>query len=195
MKPQLQNCLIACDRHGSSRSGYLSADKNIYSKLTELFANEIEKIDTQSPLAEDADELYRNVIQNEVSRLVHFSFLSPSKRATMIDLAVLKVEDLLRQGYKPSDIVIISPIIDDMLRFCLKEKVQNANLLFLSGSEKLVQNPYVLASLTILKLNTNLKDTLSEFDLRVILSNILDIPIRHCQVILSQFERLKTRRL
>lgn len=191
LKPQLQNCLIACDRHGSSRSGYLSADKNIYSKLTELFANEIEKIDTQSPLAEDADVLYRNVIQNEVSRLEHFSFLSPSKRATMIDLAVLKVEDLLRQGYKPSDIVIISPIIDDMLRFCLKEKVQNANLLFLSGSEKLVQNPYVLASLTILKLNTNLKDTLSEFDLRVILSNILDIPIRHCQVILSQFEKTK----
>ena len=191
LKPQLQNCLIACDRHGSSRSGYLSADKNIYLKLTELFANEIEKLDTQSPLAEDADVLYRNVIQNEVSRLEHFSFLSPSKRATMIDLAVLKVEDLLRQGYKPSDIVIISPIIDDMLRFCLKEKVQNANLLFLSGSEKLVQNPYVLASLTILKLNTNLKDTLSEFDLRVILSNILDIPIRHCQVILSQFEKTK----
>ena len=40
-------------------------------------------------------------------------------------------------------------------------------------------------------MNTNLKDTLSEFDLRVILSNILDIPIRHCQVILSQFEKTK----
>ena len=93
-------------------------------------------------------------------------------------LHLFKIEDILRQGYKPSDIVIISPIIDDMLRFCLKEKVKNANLLFLSGSEKLIQNPYVLASLTILKLNTSLKETLREFDLRVILSNILDISIK-----------------
>lgn len=191
LKPQIKNSRITCDKYGSSRSGYLSADKNIYSKLTELFGDEFEKISANSPLAEDADELYRNVIQNNVSRLEHFSFLSPSKRASMIDLAILKIEDILRQGYKPSDIVIISPIIDDMLRFCLKEKVKNANLLFLSGSEKLIQNPYVLASLTILKLNTSLKETLSEFDLRVILSNILDIPVRHCQVILEQFKKTK----
>lgn len=191
LKPQLQDCFIACDKYGSSRSGYLSADKNIYSKLIELFPNNVEKLSTKSLLADDAEELYKNVIKNEVSRLEHFSFLSPSKRATMIDLAILKMEDILRQGYKPSDIVVITPIIDDMLKFCLKEKVKSANLLFLSGSEKLIQNPYVLASLTILKLNTNLKDTLCEFDLRVILSNILDIPIRHCQLILNQFEKTK----
>lgn len=191
LKPQLEDCFIACDKYGSSRSGYLSADKNIYSKLVELFPNNIEKLSAKSLLADDAEELYKNVIKNEVSRLEHFSFLSPSKRATMIDLAILKMEDILRQGYKPSDIVVITPIIDDMLKFCLKEKVKSANLLFLSGSEKLIQNPYVLASLTILKLNTNLKDTLCEFDLRVILSNILDIPIRHCQLILNQFEKNK----
>ena len=52
----------------------------------------------------------------------------------------------------------------------------------------MVQNPYVLSALTILKFNSDLKDELSEFDLRVILSKILNIPIRHCQKILSCFD-------
>ena len=64
-------------------------------------------------------------------------------------------------------------------------------MLYLTGSEKLIQNKLVLAAITILKLNTELKNSLSEFDIRIILSEILGIPIKYCEDILSAFERKK----
>ncbi|MGN0017696.1 MAG: UvrD-helicase domain-containing protein [Candidatus Gastranaerophilaceae bacterium] len=190
--PQLKDCVIACDEFGSSRSGYLSADKNIYSKLKNLLNNEEKELVSESKLAKEAQVLYENVLADKVTKLKYFSNISPSKRATMIDLAVLKIQDLLNKGVLPSDIVIISPLIDDMLKFYLKEKITDAKLLFLSGNEKLIQNPYVYSCLTILKLNTDLKNLLTEFDLRIILSNILEIPIRHCEEILVGFEKTKS---
>ena len=189
--PQLKDCFIACDKYGSSRSGYLSADKNIYSKLKTLLNDNVKEVCSTSPLSEEAQTLYDNVIEDKVTKLKHFSNISPSKRATMIDSVVLKIKDLINKGAHPKDIVIISPIVDDMLKFCLKERINDANLLFLSGNEKLIQNPYVYSCLTILKLNTELKNKLTEFDLRIILANILEIPIRHCKNILENFEKTK----
>ena len=63
--------------------------------------------------------------------------------------------------------------------------------MFLTGSEKLIQNRLVLGAITILKLNTDLKNSLSEFDIRVILSEFLKIPVKYCHKILSHFERTK----
>ena len=58
-----------------------------------------------------------------------------------------------------------------MLKFGLKENIKNStNLLYLSGSEKLIQNRLVQAAITILKMNTELRYSLGEFDLRIILS-------------------------
>ncbi len=188
LKPNLKDIFVACDKLGSSRSGYLSADKNVYTKLKNLLEDTPKVLQSQSKMAQEADNLYKKVLGEGSVRLKYFSHLSPSKRATMIDLAVLKIKDLIKSGFFPSDIAIITPVVDDMLKFYLREKLSNINLVFLSGSEKLVQNPYVLSALTILKFNSDLKDELSEFDLRVILSKILNIPIRHCQKILSCFD-------
>ena len=191
LKPQLKDIFVACDKYGSSRTGYLSADKNIYKKFEDLLGEEVQNLPLNSKMADDANNLFSNIINGSSKKLQNFSSISPSKRATMIDLAILKFENLLKAGYKASDVAIITPVIDDMLKFCLKERIHNQNLLFLSGSEKLIQNPYVLSALTILKLNTELKKELTEFDLRVILSNILEIPIRHCKSILEWFNKSK----
>ena len=48
--------------------------------------------------------------------------------------------------------------------------------MFLSGSEKLIDNPLVKASLSILKLMLGIE--ISEMDLRVILSDYLGIPLK-----------------
>jgi len=191
LKPQLKDIFVACDSYGSSRTGYLSADKNIYKKFENLLNEKPQILKDMSKLSSDAKNLYENIQQGKTSNLKYFSCISPSKRASMIDLAALRIKDLMQKGFKPSDIAIISPVIDDMLKFSLRENFSNVNLLFLSGNEKLIQNPYVHSAITILKLNTDLKNNLTEFDLRIILSEILEIPIRHCKTVLDNFAKNK----
>lgn len=186
LAPQLKDVFIAFDKSGASRSGYLSADKNAVWGFEELFRQKALKLDISTPLKDDAQNLFNNVINGSSQKLKHFTVQSPSKRAKMLDLAVEKIESLLKRNIKPSEISIITPVIDDMLKFSLKENIK-ADLMFLSGSEKLIQNRLVQASLTILKMNTSLKETLTEFDIRVLLSEFLGIHIKYCGVILKTF--------
>lgn len=182
---------INCDKNGSSRTGYLSADKNIYKKLLDL-TNETPIVLTEnSKISNDAKTIFQNVIDDKCDKLQSFSYIAPSTRAEMIDIASKQITELLNKGVKPCEISIITPVVDSMLKFVLKEKLQSANLMFLSGNEKLVQNKYVLASLIILKLNIGLKQDVTGFDLRVILSDILNIPIKYCKKILEHFSKTK----
>ena len=148
---------------------------------------------TKTRLALDAQTILENVVEQKSSKLNNFSLFSFSKRAQMLDVGVSEIKRLLDNGVKPSDMAIVTPVIDDMLKFSLKESMNSsANVVFLSGSEKIIQNPIVLASLTILKLcDSELKKELSEFDVRAIL-DFLQIPLRHCKEILEHFEKTKT---
>lgn len=187
LAPQLKDIFIAFDKLGASRCGYLSADKNTVWAFEKLFNQKAIPLEDKTKLADDALILYKNITEDKTEKLKNLSVQSPSKRARMIDLAVKKIDELLKQNIKPNEISIITPVIDDMLKFSLKENLKN-ELLFISGSEKLVQNRIVQAILTILKLNTELKNNLSEFDLRVILTEFLGIPIKYCNKILKTFD-------
>lgn len=189
---QLTDVYVAFDELGGSRCGYLSADKTAIWKFEELFNQKATKLQTSSNLHSDAISIYDNVIEDKQNILKKFTLQSPSKRASMIDLAITKVNELTAKNINPSDIAIITPVIDDMLKFSLKENIKNNTTpIFLSGSEKLIQNRLVKATLTILKLNTELKETLSEFDLRVVLADFIGIPIKYCQHILQNFDKNK----
>ena len=183
--PQLKDIFVAFDEKGASRAGYLSADRTAVWKFEELFNQKVKKLSSENKLKNDAELLYSNITENKSEFLQNFSLNSPSKRASMIDEAVKQILNLLSKNVEPSEITIITPVIDDMLKFSLKENL-HCNLMFLSGSEKLVQNRFVKAVLTILKLNCNIQ--LSEFDLRVVLSEFLGIPIKYCKNILENFE-------
>lgn len=186
LAPQLNDVFIAFDEKGASRTGYLSADRTAVWKFEELFNQNAEKITSENRLAKDAETLFSNITENKTDTLENFSLQSPSKRASMIDEAIKQIKELLAKNVLPSEISIITPVIDDMLKFSLKENI-HTNLMFLSGSEKLIQNRLVKAVLTILKLNSGIK--LSEFDLRVVLSEFLGIPVKYCRDILENFEK------
>lgn len=186
LAPQLNDVFIAFDEKGASRTGYLSADRTAVWKFEELFNQNAEKITSENRLAKDAETLFSNITKNKTDTLENFSLQSPSKRASMIDEAIKQIKELLAKNVLPSEISIITPVIDDMLKFSLKENI-HTNLMFLSGSEKLIQNRLVKAVLTILKLNSGIK--LSEFDLRVVLSEFLGIPVKYCRDILENFEK------
>ena len=204
LKPQLKDWLICFDSLGSSRCGYLSADTSIEYKLSKLFEEEIiDNINELSPhpnplrdgreqicfQEENGEIIFSNVIEKTKKRLKNFSLISLSKRAEIIDYSISKIEELMRSGIKASEISIITPLQDDMLKFTLNEKLKNCNLQFLSGSEKLIDNSLVKASINILKLMSNLE--ISDMDLRVILSDYIGIPLKYCQKILENYSKTK----
>ena len=150
-----------------------------------MFKQKAQILKSINILSNDAEILFSNITECKNETLENFSLHSPSKRASMIDEAIKQIKELLAKNVKPYEISIITPVIDDMLKFSLKENI-HTNLMFLSGSEKLIQNRLVKAVLTILKLNSGIK--LNEFDLRVVLSDFLGIPVKYCRDILEKFE-------
>lgn len=193
LAPQLKDVFIAFDRKGASRTGYLSADRTSVWEFENLFNQPVISIDSNTKLNFDAENIYKNSREENKEILTNFSLQSPSKRAKMIDLAINQINTLLKDKTEAREISIITPVIDDMLKFSLQEGIKNhTKLLFLSGNEKLIQNPLVLPVLTIIKLNCGMKDKLSQFDLRIILCDFLEIPIKYCREILENFEFNKT---
>ena len=209
LSKHLTDFYIAIDPLGSCRCGYLSPDKNNYARLKKIFGKydvgvaapiyntlykvckDESRLGLLSRLETVSDKLFANVVNGEFNKLENFSYSSFSKRAQMAESVINKINKLLKNGTKPYEISIISPVIDEMLKFTLKNSLKTVNLMFLTGSEKLIQNKFVLGAITILKFNTDLKNTLSEFDIRVILSEFLKIPIKYCGKILSHFEKTK----
>lgn len=183
LKPQLKDWLICFDSLGSSRCGYLSADTSIECKLVHLFEEEVQ---SGEETFIQGEIIFSNILENKHERLENFTLTSLSKRAEILDYTIEKIQNLFKKNVKPKDIAIITPLQDNMLKFTLEENLKSVcNLLFLSGSEKLIDNPLVKASLNILKLILDIEIT--ENDLRVILSDYLGIPLKYCKEIFEGY--------
>ncbi|MFI3300152.1 MAG: ATP-dependent helicase [Candidatus Gastranaerophilales bacterium] len=193
LSKQLLDVFVAYDELGGSRAGYLSADRTAVWKYEELFNEKSVELVASSRLKSDAMVLYSNIVEDKFSPLENFVINSPSKRSSMINDVIVKINELVSKNISVSEISVITPVIDDMLKFTLRENLKlGVKPIFLSGSEKLAQNKIVQAALTILKLQNDLKYSLTEFDLRVIFTNFLGIPVKYCQEILENFEQHKT---
>ena len=192
LAPQLKEWYICYDFKGSSRVGYLSADKPAVWEFERLFKEKTVELEPQGKLYSTAEKIFDNVLYDKQNTLTNFSLQSPSKRSGMIDLAVKEIKSLLDSGVLPCEISLVTPCVDEMLKFTLIEKLaRRVNLKPLSGSEKLIQNRLVLSVLNILKLNTALVAGLSEFNLRPVFNDFLNIPLKYCDKILQAFEEEK----
>lgn len=190
LAPQLKDWWLAYDFKGSSRVGYLSADKPAVWEFERIFKEKT--IEFQSKNDTDGERIFDNVLYDKENILRNFECQSPSKRSGMVEMVTREIKKLLDEGILPCEISLITPCIDEMLRFTLLEKLgDRVNLKPLSGSEKLVQNRLVLSVLNILKLNTDLRVSLTEFNLRPIFNDFLNIPLKYCDKILAAFENDK----
>lgn len=190
LKPQLKDWLICFDSLGSSRCGYLSADTSIEYKLKKLFDEDVTA--NKENVFTNGEIIFSNILENKQEALENFSLTSLSKRAEILDYAISKIKELLKnKDIYPKDITIITPLQDNMLRFTLEENLSKiCHPIFLSGSEKLASNPLVRASLNILRLMCGLE--VSEIDLRSIVSDYIGIPLIYSQKIFETYERTKT---
>lgn len=182
----LKDYFIILDKNGSSRCGYLCADINACQKFSQIFN---EKIIDKTKESKNISNLIKNIIKNEHNTIKNLSIQSLSKRLDMMDCAVQTVKSLLNKGTKPSDISIITPIQDKMLKFTFLEHFKNDKIQFLSGAEKLKDNPLVKATLTILKLS--ISKEVEEYELRTILSKYLEIPVKNCKNIFIKYKNNK----
>ncbi|MBO7672736.1 ATP-dependent helicase [bacterium] len=193
LTPQLKDWYICYDFNGSSRAGYLSADKSAVWEFERLFKEKSAEFEDKSIMLSDSKTIFLNVKEDKRGVLNNFEFSSLSKRSEIINTVVDKIISLTESGVLPSEILVITPNVDEMLKFTLEEKLKDRlNVRLLSGSKKLTENLLVLSVLNILKLNTPLKNTLSELDLRPILNDFLGIPVKYCDKILEKFNENKT---
>ena len=97
LSKQLKDYFITIDPQGSSRCGYLSADKNNYQKLKNNFGDKIIVIPSQSKMLQDSQTLYENIYSEKVGTLHNFTFESLSKRSEIIECTIKKIKTLLRR--------------------------------------------------------------------------------------------------
>ena len=181
----VKDVFIGFDSPGNSRVGYLGADPEFETQLYNIYKELPETL--KSRHNPDVEKIYFNILENKENILENLSYVSYSKRAEMIDAGIKKINDLLAKGVNPTEIAIVSPLIDDVLKFSLSQKLTTLDLQFISGNEKLADNSLVKSVLNILKLGINLP--INEFELRGILSDFLDIQIKDSKEIIKTYKQ------
>lgn len=191
LKPQLKDIFIAYDKNGASRCGYLSAYKTSVFKFEELFEQRAITLASTGEIASEAEILFENIKENKKSSLKSLSLDNNLKRLDMIDSVLNKIQELLKSGVKPEQISIISPTIDNALKFPINEALGLLGIGYqiISGSEKLCENQFIKNSMIILKLaNKSWGLKVEEFEVRGLLTNTLKIPLKYCYGVLQAYK-------
>ena len=119
LKPQLKEWMIAYDSDGASRCGYLSAYKTAVVEFEKIFNEKPTVLCVDDEWQKNADITYNNILSKNKTKLSDFEIKSAVKRLDMLDLAFSEIKKLLDCKVKPSDILIVTPLVDEMLKMSL----------------------------------------------------------------------------
>lgn len=171
MKPGIKEFFIALDPDGVSRAGFLNGDFTMPEKLKNLAGENTVFL----------DEYKFTSVNAEIT--------SFTMRLEMIDSAIKDAQTLMKKGAKPSEISFITPIIDTSLKFSLKEAFGENALQFISGSEKLVDNLFVGALITLLK-TACLDYKPDTKELTSLIHTLLQIPVKYCLPLVEDYKNI-----
>ena len=191
MLSKAKECSFYMDKDGCTRNGYLCGYSGIYEDLKQLRQKEI-NIDDNNPLSFDAKTLYSNMTSNQKEELSGFETFAYSKRLEMLEAASSKINKLLSDGVPVEKIHIITPVIDETLIYSFKNflKSRNINIQLLTGNKKIIDDPYVYATITILELlNPGWGIIPNTIDIRILLNEILKIPVYSLKEYISYYEK------
>ena len=191
LSSQLKEKYICYDPCGASRSGYLSAKKNIENDFKKIFKEEPVKIKKLSNIQFQAQKFYENMNgeKNNIEKFETQNFLT---RLQMIKNLCEKIKNLLNKGIKKNEISIIAPEIDFSLESFLKKYLPDNSYEFLCGNTKLVQDKNVKNILTVLKLaNPEWAINIEPYEINSLLKDFLNIPLKYCQNIFTEFKKSK----
>ncbi len=192
MMKKAKESYIYMDKDGCSRKGYLCGYSDTYNDLKQEFNFEEVNLLNHCENYNDAKTLYNNLVLNEKKPLKNFEHKTFSKRLEMIEGVTEKITELLNNGVKINDIQLIAPVIDESLIYALKVffKKKNIKIQTLAGNKKITEDLYVYTMITILELlNDEWKIKPNGFDIRILLNEILQIPIYDCKNFVLNFEK------
>ena len=170
LKPSLTDFFVGYDRYGSSRIGFLNTDTETVSRIEGIFSSSVLNLDDIK----------------EYSPVVKYS--SFTRRLEMLFSAFEKICALIKSGVKPSEIAIVTPCIDESLKFAAEELFGSKNIgyQFFSGSQKLCETPVVKNAITLLKLVFGENPDVYTF--RSLLNKMLKIPVRYCLPLVEKYQ-------
>jgi DNA helicase-2/ATP-dependent DNA helicase PcrA len=200
-----KNVFLSSDPEGTARRGFLCGYTSGWKEIKNIVQENPTILKSKSPFYSNAMKVFENIkgqspfenfkswsSEQDANTQSGIAVSNEEKRAEMLDKACLKLKELVDEGANPSDIVIIAPIIDESVKFNLKEFFTENNLQyqFLSGSKNLYDNLLVYSSIIILELiNRDWGITPSVFEIRILLNGLLNIPINLCREVLDSYEK------
>lgn len=187
LMPNLKDSLILYDKDGSTRCGYLCAYKSGIKEFKNKYSPTEVILEDKSSFAELSGTFYKNIIsglKTDLSGLKHYRC---SRRLDMIDKVLNEAQNLIKNGVKHNEIIIITPIIDEVLINTIKNYSTQIKFQILSGNEKLSDIRVIKNILIILKLINNIQ--LKDYEIKSILINFLNIPYKECIDIINNFKK------
>ncbi|MGN0004914.1 MAG: ATP-dependent helicase [Candidatus Gastranaerophilaceae bacterium] len=180
LRKKLKDWCIAYDSCGSSRIGYLSAYKNIVNEIEEIFGERAETLEVKDLPSGNANNLFSNILKDKKTYLKNFSIDFSINRPDMLDVAFSNIKNLLDRGIKPSEILIVSPIADELLKsFADRFLGLDIKYEFVSGSRKLKDVAFLKDIFTILKfLHRSWGIKIEAFEFRNLFFDCLKIPMK-----------------
>lgn len=189
ISPNLSEIYMEFDDKGSSRCGYLCAYKSGVAEYIKKFNPEIISLNENGKFFNFAQTLFVNILNSQKTDISSFKSDNKIKRADMIESVLSDISTLLKTGVSPSEIAVITPLCDDVLKSSLMNNNKFIKFALLSGNEKLIDDPCVKYIISILKAVNQIN--LKEFELKNLFVNLLKISYLKCLPLIKKYNETK----
>ncbi|MCD7879755.1 MAG: ATP-dependent helicase [Candidatus Gastranaerophilales bacterium] len=185
--PDIKDYMITYSKNGSSRCGYLCAYKKGVLDFKKKYSPVEMQVENKSVFKKTAGLFFKNLCAGEKTKFENIIYKKSIKRLDMFDSVIKEAEELIKNGIKPSDIAIISPLIDEVLINTFKFTNSFVDFQIYSGSEKLISSKTVKFIVYILKLICKIK--LQDYELKSLLIKLINIPYKKCLNIVGEYNK------
>lgn len=189
LKPQLKEAFVSCDEFGCSRYGFLAGDVKTSEKLFGLFDEKPVLVESDSPLKFEAEAIFSAILSGSEMKSKNLSNEAFNLRYEMIENATKKIKELVEHGVAVDDIAIVTPVFDSLLKASLSQFFDKERFAyeFLSGQEKLIEDPLVKAYIATLKISLDVKLGLSE--LKNLLMCFSRLPLKYLSSVINGYNQ------
>lgn len=192
LMPQVKDFYITGDSDGGARRGYLCANPKGWQQLKLTYASLVRNLDAVSDLTSDAEKVFNAVNNNSPENFSNIEI--PPSALTWLemvkDLAKLIDDFVEKKGIALNDIVIVTPHPDESLCYSLEDELQGKySFKVMAGARKYQEDIYSQGLIILLQLiNPQWKVRPSSYEIRAILTRLMDIPLTDCAQVLDFYK-------